>query len=124
MPECIFCKTPNGRIIGENRLSFAIRDGYPVTGLHTLVIPRRHVADFFDLFQPERNAVLSLLDEMRLEIQKADPTVTGFNVGANAGKDAGQTVFHCHVHLIPRRSGDVADPRGGVRGVIPDRQSY
>jgi ATP adenylyltransferase len=89
---------------------------------HLLAI--RHVADFFDLFQPVRNAVLSLLDEMRLEIQKVDPTVTGFNVGANAGKDAGQTVFHCHVHLIPRRSGDVADPRGGVRGVIPDRQSY
>jgi diadenosine tetraphosphate (Ap4A) HIT family hydrolase len=115
---------PLERIIGENRLSVAIRDGHPVTGLHTLVIPKRHVVDFFDLFQPERNAVLSLLDEMRLEIQKADPTVTGFNVGANAGKDAGQTVFHCHVHLIGRRSGDVADPRGGVRGVIPDRQSY
>jgi len=76
------------------------------------------------LFQPERYAVLSLLAEMRLEIQKADPTVTGFNIGANARKDAGQTVFHCHVHLIPRRLGDVADPRGGVRSVIPDRQSY
>lgn len=124
MPGCIFCEMPPDRIIGENRLSVAFRDGHPVTGLHTLVIPKRHVADFFDLFQPERNAVLSLLDEMRLEIQNADPTVTGFNVGANAGKDAGQTVFHCHVHLIPRRSGDVADPRGGVRGVIPDMQSY
>jgi diadenosine tetraphosphate (Ap4A) HIT family hydrolase len=124
VPGCIFCEMPLERIIGENRLSFAIGDGHPVTGLHTLVIPKRHVADFFDLFQPERNAVLSLIDVMRLEIQKADPTVTGFNVGANAGKDAGQTVFHCHVHLIPRRSGDMADPRGGVRGVIPDRQSY
>jgi diadenosine tetraphosphate (Ap4A) HIT family hydrolase len=104
VPGCIFCEMPLERIIGENRLSFAIRDAHPVTGLHTLVIPKRHAADFFDLFQPERNAVLSLIDVTRLEIQKADPTVTGFNVGANAGKDAGQTVFHCHVHLIPRRS--------------------
>src|SRR5208283_295431 len=121
---CIFCETPSKRIVGENRLSIAIRDAYPVTKLHTLVIPKRHVADFFELFQPERNAVLSLLDESRLEIQNADPMVTGFNIGANAGKDAGQTIFHCHVHLIPRRSGDMEDPRGGVRGVIPDRQSY
>jgi len=123
-PGCIFCEMPGERIIRENRLSIAVRDAHPVTELHTLVIPKRHVADFFDLFQPERNAIFSLIEEMRREIQKSDEAVTGFNIGANAGKDAGQTVFHCHVHLIPRRSGDVSDPRGGVRGAIPERQNY
>jgi len=92
-PGCIFCEMPSERIVRENRLSIAIRDAHPVTRLHTLVIPRRHVADIFDLFQPERNAVFSLLEDMRLEIEKTDQTVTGFNIGANAGKDAGQTVL-------------------------------
>lgn len=124
LPGCIFCEMPCERIICENRLAVAIRDAHPVTGLHTLVIPKRHVANFFDLFQPERNAVFSLVEEVRLEIQNADDTVTGFNIGANAGIDAGQTVLHCHVHLIPRRSGDTNDPRGGVRGVIPESRNY
>jgi ATP adenylyltransferase len=88
-----------------------------VTGLHTLVIPKRHVADFFDLFQPERNAVSLLIEEMRLEIQKADDTVTGFNVGTIPAKMLGKP--HCHVHLIPRRSGDMSKPRGGVPGGDP-----
>jgi diadenosine tetraphosphate (Ap4A) HIT family hydrolase len=82
------------------------------------------VADIFDLFQPERNAVFSLPEEMRVEIEKTDQTVTGFNIAANAGKNAGQTVFHRHLHLIPRRLGDMDDPRGGVRGVIPERQNH
>jgi ATP adenylyltransferase len=97
-PGCIFCEMPSEHIVRENRLSIA--------------------------FQPERNAVFSLIEEMRLEILKTDQTVTGFNIGANAGKDAGQTIFHCHVHLIPRQAGDMKDPRGGVRGVIPERQNY
>jgi diadenosine tetraphosphate (Ap4A) HIT family hydrolase len=82
------------------------------------------VADYFDLYQPELNAIQSLLAEQKTLIQSEDASVTSFNVGVNAGADAGQTIFHVHVHLIPRRSGDVEEPRGGVRGVIPAKQAY
>ena len=122
--DCIFCELGAGRIIAENELCFAIRDAFPVTEHHTLVIPKRHVSDYFDLHQPERNAIEAMLHEQRRLILKQDNTVTGFNVGINAGASAGQTVFHVHVHLIPRRDGDAADPRGGVRGVIPSKQRY
>ena len=118
------CNHCAGRIIAENELCFAIRDGFPVTDLHTLVIPKRHVADYFDLYQPELNAIHDLLANQKESIMHEDKSVTGFNVGINAGKSAGQTVFHVHVHLIPRRDGDVEEPRGGVRGVIPNKQSY
>jgi hypothetical protein len=87
-------------------------------------IPKRHVADHFNLYQPERNAIEAMLHKRRQSILVQDNTVTGFNVGINAGASAGQTVFHVHVHLIPRREGDVADPKGGVRGVIPSKQRY
>ena len=122
--DCVFCNNCAGRIIAENELCFAIRDGFPVTDLHTLIIPKRHVADYFDLYQPELNAIHDLLSRQRQSIMHEDKTVTGFNVGINAGKSAGQTVFHVHIHLIPRRNGDVEEPRGGVRGVIPRNQSY
>jgi ATP adenylyltransferase len=122
--NCLFCGIDSGRIIAENELCYAIRDGFPVTPFHTLIIPKRHVADYFDLYQPELNAIQSLLRDQRKQIMTADPTVSGFNVGINAGSEAGQTIFHVHVHLIPRRKGDVAEPRGGVRGVIPDKQKY
>jgi ATP adenylyltransferase len=89
-----------------------------------LVIPIRHTANYFDLHQPELNACNQLLESMKEEILKQDDTVTGFNIGMNNGKDAGQTIFHCHIHLIPRRKGDVDNPRGGVRGIIPSKQSY
>jgi diadenosine tetraphosphate (Ap4A) HIT family hydrolase len=121
---CLFCKIGEDRIIAENELCYAIRDGFPVTHMHTLVIPKRHVADYFDLYQPELNAIQSMLKEQREQILIANPAVTGFNVGINAGAEAGQTIFHVHVHLIPRRKGDVAEPRGGVRGVIPEKQKY
>lgn len=101
-----------------------MRDAYPVTAGHTLVIPKRHVADYFDLYQPERNAIDAMLQEQRALLLSGDNSVTGFNVGINAGTSAGQTIFHVHVHLIPRRDGDVAEPRGGVRGVIPSKQRY
>ena len=122
--DCVFCNNCAGRIIAENELCFAIRDGFPVTDLHTLIIPKRHVADYFDLHQPELNAIHDLLSRQRQSIMHEDKSVTGFNVGINAGKSAGQTVFHVHIHLIPRRNGDVEEPRGGVRGVIPRKQSY
>jgi len=121
---CLFCKAPSERIIAENELCYAIRDGFPVTDGHTLIIPKRHVADYFDLFQPELNSIQQMLQIQREAICQADETVTGFNVGINSGASAGQTIFHCHVHLIPRRNGDVENPRGGVRGVIAAKQSY
>jgi ATP adenylyltransferase len=120
---CIFCEHDRP-VIAENELAIAFRDGFPVTPLHTLVIPKRHVADYFDLYQPELNAINQLLQRLKSDIVNEDDTVTGFNVGINAGESAGQTVLHCHVHLIPRRDGDVDDPRGGVRGVIADKQKY
>ena len=121
---CLFCDIPHERVIAENELCYAIWDGFPVTEAHTLIIPKRHVADYFDLFQPELNAIQQLLQAQREAICLADQTVTGFNIGINSGASAGQTIFHCHVHLIPRRDGDVEDPRGGVRGVIAGKQAY
>lgn len=122
--ECLFCEMPKERVIAENELCYAVRDAFPVTEFHTLVIPKRHVPDYFDLYQPELNAIQQLLVELRKNISEADVSVSGFNVGINSGETAGQTIFHCHVHFIPRRDGDTTDPRGGVRGVIPDKQSY
>ena len=122
--DCIFCELPADRIIASNTLAFAIRDNYPVTELHTLVIPKRHATTFFDLFEPERRAINQLLDGLWVEIMKKDASVSGFNIGMNSGDTAGQTISHAHVHLIPRRRGDVQDPRGGVRGVIPGKATY
>ena len=115
---CPFCEMEEPRVIASNALCYAIRDMFPVTEHHTLIIPKRHVSDFFDLYQPEINAVHSLLGGMKQKVEELDGSVTGFNVGMNSGEAAGQTVFHCHVHLIPRRKGDVENPRGGVRGAF------
>ena len=95
-----------------------------MSGYHHLVIPKRHVADYFDLEQSEINSVNKILFSLKDKLQKKDKKITGFNIGINSGLSAGQTVFHCHIHLIPRRDGDVKNPRGGVRGVIPDKQKY
>lgn len=121
---CLFCEIPEERVIAENELAYAIYDGFPVTDMHTLIIPKRHVSSYFDLGRPEVNACNMLLDQMKNEIESKDTEVTGFNIGINAGEDAGQTIFHCHIHLIPRRKGDIDQPRGGVRGVIPEKQKY
>ena len=121
---CIFCQVPDERVVAFNALAYAIRDKYPVTELHTLVIPRRHAATFFDLFEPERRAINQLLVNLRAEIMRKDASVRGFNIGINNGDAAGQTVGHAHVHLIPRRHGDVQDATGGVRGVIPGKAVY
>ena len=121
---CVFCNIEPDRIIADNELAFAISDGYPVTEYHTLFIPKRHVSDYFDLYAPEVNAINQLIKQEKDKIKALDKTVTGFNVGINVGSDAGQTVFHVHVHLIPRRKGDMLDPKGGVRGVIPGKQKY
>ncbi len=119
--DCMFCniRAP----IAENDLAFAIFDRYPVSPGHVLVVTKRHVASFFDTTADERSAVLALLLEIK---QQTDAKLTpdGYNVGVNVGVAAGQTMMHVHMHLIPRFSGDMENPRGGVRGVIPSRQNY
>jgi len=124
VPNCLFCSIETTRIIAENGLTYAIRDGFPVTEGHTLVIPKRHVDDYFGLLQEEVLACNELLQSIRQDIQSSDKSVMGFNIGMNAGEVAGQTIFHCHIHLIPRRQGDVDSPRGGVRHLIPGKGSY
>ena len=120
---CIFCNLEH-EVVAQNELAYAFRDKFPVTEKHTLIIPKRHVADYFDLFQPELNAINQLLREIRTQLLEEDSTITGFNAGTNSGESSGQTIFHCHIHLIPRRDGDTDSPRGGVRGVIKGKQSY
>ncbi len=121
---CAFCdRIASGQITGANELAVAIPDAFPVTPGHTLVVPRRHVAGFFDLTDDEQAAVWRLVADVRanlLETRKPD----GLNVGLNAGAAAGQTVPHAHVHVIPRYAGDSADPRGGVRHVMPGKARY
>lgn len=121
---CIFCNIGPSRIIKANNLAYVIYDGFPVTQHHCLIIPKRHAVTYFDLTDQEREACHQLMVEMREKIQHQDESVDGFNIGMNNGQSAGQTVFHCHIHLIPRRLGDADDPRGGVRGVIPEKQKY
>lgn len=123
-PDCVFCMLPPSRIIYENNLAMAFHDNYPVTKGHILIVPKRHVWEYFDLYQAEINAIHELLLKAKNELLLIDPSITGFNIGTNNGKDAGQTIFHCHVHLIPRRKGDVDDPTGGVRNVIPGKGNY
>ncbi len=121
---CIFCSLPPQRVIDADGPCIAFLDGFPVTEGHTLIIPLRHVASFRDLDDAEIAAVHRLARRLAQELLDADPSITGFNFGANDGPDAGQSVFHCHFHLIPRRHGDHPNPRGGIRAVIPGRASY
>ena len=121
---CIFCNVSQSKVVKSNELAVVIKDNYPVTKHHCLIIPKRHCADYFDLYQPEINAITQLINEMKIELQKKDKTIKGFNIGNNTGEVSGQTIFHCHIHLIPRRKGDTENPRGGVRGVIINKQSY
>jgi diadenosine tetraphosphate (Ap4A) HIT family hydrolase len=124
-PDCIFCELPDTlEVLDENVLALVLKDNFPVSPLHSLVIPKRHVATYFDMNQAEVNACNRLLHERKATILAEDPTVTGFNVGTNAGEDAGQSVFHAHIHLIPRRRGDQDNPRGGVRRIFPDKADY
>ena len=123
--NCIFCGyQDNLEIIDENSYCFAILDKHPVTKGHTLIIPKRHVADYFEMSGEELNSCNDLLHKRHEELLRQDVTIKGFNIGVNVGEYAGQTIFHCHIHLIPRRKGDNPFPKGGVRGVIPDRQNY
>lgn len=122
--NCLFCSIEENRFVGSNDLAYAIRDGFPVTPMHTLIIPKRHVSSYFELTLEELLACNELVRVLKKEIQDEDPSVDGFNVGINVGETAGQTIFHCHIHLIPRRKGDVPNPKGGVRHLIPGKGFY
>ncbi len=121
--QCPFCQLDPARIVARNALAIAVTDGFPVNPGHTLLIPLRHVASWFDATPDEQSALFALLAQVRADL---DATLhpSGYNIGINVGPAAGQTVMHLHVHLIPRFDGDVDDPRGGVRFVIPSRGNY
>ncbi len=125
--NCLFCDVQTKdreRIVAENTLAYVIRDGFPVTQYHSLIIPKRHTLDYFGLTQAELNAINSLIHDQKALLDKQDKTIEGYNIGMNCGEIAGQSVWHCHVHLIPRRKGDVESPKGGVRHVIPNKGHY
>ena len=121
---CLFCDSKKSGIAHENDLAYASYDSYPVSDHHCLIIPKRHIRDYFDMTNDELIACYDLMQMIKNEILEKDNTVKGFNIGTNAGKIAGQSRMHCHIHLIPRREGDVENPQGGVRSVIPNKQHY
>ena len=121
---CLFCNIEKSGCAYENELAYASYDSYPVTEHHCLIIPKRHIKDYFDLSNEELVACNDLVQILKKEIIKKDPSVKGFNLGTNIGKVSGQSILHCHLHLIPRREGDVGNPQGGVRSVIPNKQHY
>ena len=121
---CLFCNSKTSGIAHENELAYASYDTYPVSDLHCLIIPKRHLSDYFDLTNEELLACNDLIKIIKEDIIKKDKTVKAFNIGTNAGKISGQSIMHCHIHLIPRRAGDVDNPQGGVRSVIPQKQHY
>jgi diadenosine tetraphosphate (Ap4A) HIT family hydrolase len=122
-PNCPFCNSDSSRIIQTNAHAIAIYDGYPISPGHCLIIPKRHIASFFEATREEQTAMLDLLTEIR-EVLKKDHKADGFNIGINDGTPAGQTVMHLHIHLIPRYADDMIDPRGGVRWIFPDKAAY
>ena len=121
---CLFCNIKESGLALENDKAYASYDSYPVSHLHCLIIPKRHVKDYFDLTDEEILSCNDLIKRIKNEILKKDNSVLGFNIGTNAGKIAGQSIMHCHIHIIPRRKGDVDNPQGGVRAVIPLKQHY
>jgi diadenosine tetraphosphate (Ap4A) HIT family hydrolase len=121
---CLFCNTQKSGLAHENDLAYASFDTFPVSEYHCLVIPKRHIKDYFDLSNDELIACNELIKIVKKEITNKDSSVKGFNLGTNIGKVSGQSILHCHFHLIPRREGDVDNPQGGVRSVIPNKQHY
>ncbi len=121
---CLFCNVKKSGCAYENELAYASYDTYPVTKHHCLIIPKRHIKDYFDLNKDELLACHELIKTVKKKILHEDKSVKGFNLGTNIGKISGQSILHCHFHLIPRREGDVKNPQGGVRSVIPNKQHY
>lgn len=120
---CLFCSFQD-QIQYETEHVIAIPDKYPITKYHTLIIPKRHVESYFEMTDLEHMDCINLINTIKIILCKLDETITGFNVGSNIGEDAGQTISHCHIHLIPRRKGDTENPRGGIRAVIPDKANW
>jgi diadenosine tetraphosphate (Ap4A) HIT family hydrolase len=120
---CPFCTMPPERIIDSNDLALVIRDGYPISPGHTLVIPKRHIGSWFEIAAKEQSAMLDLLGKAKAVLEE-EFKPDGYNIGINDGSTAGQTVPHLHMHLIPRYKGDLEDPRGGVRWIIPGKAKY
>ena len=121
---CLFCNSKKSGVAYENKLAYASYDTYPVSDFHCLIIPKRHIDNYFDLSDEELIACNNLIKVVKKEIVEKDKTVEAFNIGTNVGKISGQSIMHCHIHLIPRRKGDVNNPQGGVRSVIPKNQHY
>ena len=124
MNSCPFCNIPTDRVIAEDEACCAVPDRYPVSPGHTLILPRRHVASFLDMTSDEWNSVHRLAADLAKKMRADDPSIQAFNLGINDGRAAGQTIMHAHIHLIPRRAGDVRRPAGGIRGVIPGKAVY
>ena len=120
---CPFCKPDTSKIILANGHAMVFHDGFPVTPGHSLIVPKRHIALFFEATREEQMAMLDLLAEMRQLLLK-ERSSDAFNIGINDGAAAGQTVPHLHIHLIPRYAGDAEDPRGGVRWIMPEKAPY
>ncbi len=120
---CPFCNPDKSRVIVANDHAMAIYDGFPVTPGHSLIVPKRHIASFFEATGEEQAAMLDLLTEIRQLLLK-ERSPDGFNIGINDGTAAGQTIMHLHIHLIPRYTGDTEDPRGGVRWIMPEKAPY
>jgi len=121
--QCVFCSLPRIRIVLDSPIGLVIRDAFPVSPGHTLVIPRRHVASFFELKVDEQLGLLKLLSDAKSSLD-VELQPRGYNIGINDGPAAGQTVPHLHIHLIPRFGGDLPDPRGGVRWIFPEKARY
>ena len=121
---CLFCNINESGCAHKNNLAYASYDSFPVSKYHCLIIPKRHIKDYFDLSNDELIACDELINIIKEEILSKDQSVIGFNLGTNIGKASGQSILHCHFHLIPRRAGDVENPQGGVRSVIPNKQHY
>ena len=121
---CLFCNSEKSGCAHENDLAYASYDSYPVSEYHCLIIPKRHISNYFDLTNQELLACNNLIKVIKQEILNKDKSVKGFNLGTNIGIVSGQSILHCHLHLIPRRHKDVKNPQGGVRSVIPNKQHY
>ena len=121
---CLFCSIIESGLAMENELAYASYDTYPVSEMHCLIIPKRHVKNYFEMTNEEVISCNELIKNIKKEVELKDPTIKGFNIGTNIGEISGQSILHCHIHLIPRREGDVENPQGGVRSVIPSKQHY
>ena len=124
LSNCIFFFFLDDKIVDEYKHFFIIRDLFPVTNLHSLVIPKRHIVSYFECNKDENDEIPLVLNTQKTELKLTDESITGFNIWINIGEHTGQTVFQFDIHIIPRRKGDNNNPRGGITGVVPGKQKY